>query len=135
MYPDFLRFLGLFRFNLRYVQTGIENGQLFIRLRGPWLHVILFEVPMLAIVSEVRNRYRYQTVTLRTGPRAVVPQVRLADGECQQRGTVGAASGRLRHAPTLFVPGAGRSGQSCSSMTSPGASLAPATCTWPASWT
>jgi nicotinic acid phosphoribosyltransferase len=40
------------------VHTGIENGELFIRLRGPWLHVILFEVPMLAIVSEVRNRYR-----------------------------------------------------------------------------
>ena len=37
---------------------------MFIRLRGPWLHVILFEVPMLAIVSEVRNRYRYQTVIL-----------------------------------------------------------------------
>ena len=55
MKPDFLRFLGLFRFNLRYVQTGIENGELFIRLRGPWLHVILFEVPMLAIVSEVRK--------------------------------------------------------------------------------
>jgi len=26
--------------------------------------VILFEVPMLAIISEVRNRYRYQTVVL-----------------------------------------------------------------------
>ena len=49
MKPDFLRFLGLFRFNLRYVQTGIENGELFIRLRGPWLHVILFEVPMYRI--------------------------------------------------------------------------------------
>src|SRR5471030_2861366 len=64
MKPDFLRFLGLFRFNLRYVHTGIENGELFIRLRGPWLHVILFEVPMLAIVSEVRNRYRYREVVL-----------------------------------------------------------------------
>jgi nicotinate phosphoribosyltransferase len=58
MKPDFLRFLGLFRFNLRYVQTSIENDELTIRLAGPWLHVILFEVPVLAIVSEVRNRYR-----------------------------------------------------------------------------
>ena len=64
MKPDFLRFLGLFRFNLRYVHTGIENGELFIRLRGPWLHVILFEVPLLAIVSEVRNRYRYREIVL-----------------------------------------------------------------------
>ncbi|MGV8691042.1 hypothetical protein ACV35Z_33890, partial [Pseudomonas aeruginosa] len=40
------------------------DGQLAIRLRGPWLHVILFEVPLLAIVSEVRNRYRYREVVL-----------------------------------------------------------------------
>lgn len=62
--PDFIRFLSLFRFNLRYVHTSIEDGQLCIRLRGPWLHVILFEIPLLAIVSEVRNRYRYRDVNL-----------------------------------------------------------------------
>ncbi|CAE6907285.1 MULTISPECIES: nicotinate phosphoribosyltransferase [Pseudomonas] len=62
--PDFIRFLSLFRFNLRYVHTSIEDGQLSIRLRGPWLHVILFEVPLLAIISEVRNRYRYREVVL-----------------------------------------------------------------------
>jgi nicotinate phosphoribosyltransferase len=59
MKPDFLRFLGLFRFNMRYVQTSIESGELCIRLHGPWLHVIMFEVPLLAIVSEVRNRHRH----------------------------------------------------------------------------
>ncbi|MHA6492919.1 nicotinate phosphoribosyltransferase [Pseudomonas borbori] len=62
--PDFIRFLSLFRFNLRYVQTSIEDGQLCIRLRGPWLHVILYEIPLLAIVSEVRNRYRYRETVL-----------------------------------------------------------------------
>ena len=51
--PDFIRFLSLFRFNLRYVHTSIDDGQLCIRLRGPWLHVILYEIPLLAIVSEV----------------------------------------------------------------------------------
>lgn len=62
--PDFIRFLSLFRFNLRYVQTSVEQGQLCIRLRGPWLHVILYEIPLLAIISEVRNRYRYREVLL-----------------------------------------------------------------------
>lgn len=62
--PDFIRFLSLFRFNMRYVQAGVEDGQLCIRLRGPWLHVILFEIPLLAIVSEVRNRYRYREVVI-----------------------------------------------------------------------
>ncbi|MDH1628789.1 nicotinate phosphoribosyltransferase [Pseudomonas mosselii] len=63
--PDFIRFLSLFRFNLRYVQVGLDNaGQLAIRVRGPWLHVILFEIPLLAIISEVRNRYRYREVLI-----------------------------------------------------------------------
>ncbi|HKS14634.1 MAG TPA: nicotinate phosphoribosyltransferase [Pseudomonas sp.] len=68
--PDFLRFLGLFRFNLRYLHLSIEYDQLCLRLRGPWLHVILFEVPLLAIISEVRNRQRY-------------PQARLSDARDQ----------------------------------------------------
>ncbi|MCU0125911.1 nicotinate phosphoribosyltransferase [Pseudomonas vlassakiae] len=63
--PDFIRFLSLFRFNLRYVQVGLDAaGQLAIRVRGPWLHVILYEIPLLAIISEVRNRYRYRDVTI-----------------------------------------------------------------------
>jgi len=62
--PDFLRFLGLFRFNLRYLHLGIENDELYLRIRGPWLHVILFEVPLLAIISEVRNRHRYPQAKL-----------------------------------------------------------------------
>ena len=64
MKPDFLRFLGLFRFNLRYLKIGIVDDELCIRVRGPWLHVILFEVPLLATVSEVRNRARYPDATL-----------------------------------------------------------------------
>ncbi|MHA6197606.1 nicotinate phosphoribosyltransferase [Pseudomonas wadenswilerensis] len=64
MKPDFLRFLGLFRFNLRYLQMGIENDQFYLRIRGPWLHVILFEVPLLAIISEVRNRNLHPQVQL-----------------------------------------------------------------------
>ncbi|WNW13144.1 nicotinate phosphoribosyltransferase [Pseudomonas sp. DTU_2021_1001937_2_SI_NGA_ILE_001] len=59
MKPDFLRFLGLFRFNTSYVEASIEDDELRIRLHGPWLHVILFEVPLLAIVSEVRNRHSH----------------------------------------------------------------------------
>ena len=64
MQPDFIRFLGLFRFDLRYLRVEVEGGELVIHLRGPWLHVILFEVPLLATISEVRNRARYPTVSL-----------------------------------------------------------------------
>ncbi|MGV8664465.1 nicotinate phosphoribosyltransferase, partial [Pseudomonas aeruginosa] len=62
--PDFIRFLGFFCFNPRYVQTGIEIDEFLLRLKGPWLHVILFYVPLLAMISEVRNRARYPAATV-----------------------------------------------------------------------
>lgn len=62
--PDFIRFLSLFRFNPSYLHVGEEDGQVCIRLRGPWLHVILFEVPLLATVSEIRNRRVHPNVTI-----------------------------------------------------------------------
>lgn len=53
---DFQRFLALFRFNLRYVHVSQVDGQISIRVRGPMVHTMLFEIPVLAIVSELRNR-------------------------------------------------------------------------------
>lgn len=43
--PDFEQFLGLFRFNLRYIHVSEVDGQLHIRVRGPMLHCIMFEQP------------------------------------------------------------------------------------------
>lgn len=62
--PDFRRFLGLFRFDMRYVHVSQENGQIAIRVRGPMLHCIMFEIPVLAIVSELRNRTKYPDAQL-----------------------------------------------------------------------
>lgn len=53
--PDFVDFLGLFRLDRKYVRlerSDDEQGGLSLTLSGPWLHTILFEVPLLAIVSE-----------------------------------------------------------------------------------
>ncbi|MCA1780081.1 MAG: nicotinate phosphoribosyltransferase, partial [Xanthomonadaceae bacterium] len=52
---DFIEFLRLFRLQSRFVEVGEDNGRLSIVLRGPWLHTILFEVPLLAIVSELHT--------------------------------------------------------------------------------
>jgi len=53
---DFVDFLGLFHLNARYVSispsTGHE-GEIDIAINGPWLHTIMFEVPLLAIVNEL----------------------------------------------------------------------------------
>lgn len=56
---DFIEFLRLFHLQSRFVEIGEHDEQLAITIRGPWLHTILFEVPVLAIVSELYTRHRY----------------------------------------------------------------------------
>jgi nicotinate phosphoribosyltransferase len=54
---DFVDFLGLFRLNEKYIQVNaLPNGEIDISIQGPWLHTILFEIPVLAIVNEVYFR-------------------------------------------------------------------------------
>eukprot|EP01030_Chromulinospumella_sphaerica_P014947 gene14947-14744_t len=54
---DFVDFLGLFRLNEKYITiTPLPTGEIEITIRGPWLHTILFEIPVLAIVNEVYFR-------------------------------------------------------------------------------
>ena len=54
---DFVDFLGLFCLNEKYIDVvGLPNGEIDIRIHGPWLHTILFEIPVLAIVNEVYFR-------------------------------------------------------------------------------
>jgi len=54
---DFVDFLGLFRLNEKYITiTPLPSGEIDITIQGPWLHTILFEIPVLAIVNEVYFR-------------------------------------------------------------------------------
>ena len=58
---DFVDFLGLFKLNEKYITvTPLASGEIDITIQGPWLHTILFEIPVLAIVNEVyfRNTHR-----------------------------------------------------------------------------
>ncbi|MCC6212263.1 MAG: nicotinate phosphoribosyltransferase [Burkholderiales bacterium] len=58
MKSDFVDFLGLFQFNEKYIHVKrvAESPGLEIAIRGPWLHTILYEIPVLASVSEVYFR-------------------------------------------------------------------------------
>ena len=54
---DFVDFLGLFHLNEKYITVrGLPSGEIDITIQGPWLHAILFEIPVLAIVNEVYFR-------------------------------------------------------------------------------
>lgn len=55
---DYLNWLREFRFNPEQVTVSNDNGKLDIRLSGPWREVILWEVPLLAVISEMVHRYR-----------------------------------------------------------------------------
>jgi len=60
---DFVDFLALFHLNEKYIAIEASakgNGEIEIAIIGPWLHTILFEIPVLAIVNEVyfRNTQR-----------------------------------------------------------------------------
>lgn len=56
--PDYLAFLRDFRYNPEQVTVSNDNGKLSIRLAGPWREVIMWEVPLLAVISELVHRFR-----------------------------------------------------------------------------
>ncbi|MTD40508.1 nicotinate phosphoribosyltransferase [Erwinia sp. CPCC 100877] len=61
---DYLAWLRDFRYDPDQVEISNQNGKLDIRLRGPWREVIMWEVPLLAVISEVVHRYRSPEVTV-----------------------------------------------------------------------
>ncbi|MGP3593004.1 nicotinate phosphoribosyltransferase [Vagococcus sp. WN89Y] len=55
---DYLNWLREFRYDPQQVVITNDNGKLDIRLSGPWREVIMWEVPLLAVISEVVHHYR-----------------------------------------------------------------------------
>jgi nicotinate phosphoribosyltransferase len=76
---DFVDFLALFQFNEKYVRTGHGEGpgEIDITLRGPWLHTIMYEIPVLAIVSEVYFRRTQPRPNLEEGRRRLRAKIDL----------------------------------------------------------
>ncbi|AKS21465.1 nicotinate phosphoribosyltransferase [Xanthomonas campestris pv. campestris] len=82
--PDFADFLALFHLDRKYLTLAASSthpGEIELTIRGPWLHTILFEVPLLAIINEVwfrntsepdfeegRSRLREKVRSLRSMP-------------------------------------------------------------------
>jgi nicotinate phosphoribosyltransferase len=79
MKSDFVDFLGLFQFNEKYirVERSAEPPGIEISIRGPWLHTILYEIPVLAIVSEVYFRRTQPRPDLAEGRRRLDAKIGL----------------------------------------------------------
>lgn len=70
---DFVQFLKVFQMNENYVQIGQDSdGQLEIKIKGPWLHTIMFEVPILAIVEEVYSRNNHRDLDMQEGQKRLI---------------------------------------------------------------
>jgi nicotinate phosphoribosyltransferase len=75
---DFIDLLGLFQLNERFVRvtrSPAVPGEIDITIKGPWLHTILFEVPVLAIVSEIYFRDTRPAPDLAEGRRRLASKV------------------------------------------------------------
>ncbi len=75
---DFVDLLGLFHLDERFIRVarlpGSDN-EIDITIKGPWLHTILFEVPVLAIVSEVFYRNTVRAPDLAEGRRRLAAKI------------------------------------------------------------
>lgn len=69
---DYLQWLRAFRYKPEHVDVSNLNGHLHIRIAGPWREVIMWEVPLLAVISEVVHQDRSPEVT----PEMAIAQLR-----------------------------------------------------------
>lgn len=60
---DYLAWLRQYRYDPSLVRVRNHQGKLDIRISGSWLDVIMWEVPLLALISEVVHRHRSPLVT------------------------------------------------------------------------
>ena len=93
---DFVDFLGLFHLPEKCisVEHGQAEGEIDVIVKGPWLHTILFEIPVLAIINEVYFRnvcknpgWEEGRKRLQSKMRLVIDDPALADFRVAEYGT------------------------------------------------
>ena len=81
---DFVDFLALFQMNAKYVMVeAAADGGLNLTVKGPWLHTILFEIPLLAIVNEVYFRNTQPQPDFAEGRRRLAAKIGLVAGHAE----------------------------------------------------
>jgi len=73
---DFVEILRIFQLSEDHIEVAERQGELEITISGPWLHTILFEVPVLAIISELHGEHMDRTTALATGEARLDEKIR-----------------------------------------------------------
>jgi nicotinate phosphoribosyltransferase len=79
---DFVDLLGLFHLQQRFVTVSRRTdspNEIDITIKGPWLHTILFEVPVLAIVCEIYYRNNVPDPDYEQGRRRLAAKIAQAN--------------------------------------------------------
>lgn len=86
---DFVDFLGLFKMNGKYISlqpSSSVEGEIEINVQGPWLHTIMFEIPVLAIVNEIYFRNTQPDADYGEGRRRLAEKIELVTGNPELAG-------------------------------------------------
>jgi nicotinate phosphoribosyltransferase len=81
---DFIDFLRIFQFQRNFIEASAEDGQLHIVARGPQVHVMGFEIFVLAIVNELYFRRFDPAAALAEGRRRLAAKVQTLKDLAQQ---------------------------------------------------
>ncbi|WP_272868038.1 nicotinate phosphoribosyltransferase [Caldimonas tepidiphila] len=91
MKSGFVDFLSIFRLQRRFIRVEARGEELEIVARGPQVHVMLFEIFVLAIVGELNARRHPQEAALAEGRRRLAAKIeRLREFESEHRSARGA---------------------------------------------
>lgn len=78
---DFVDYLELFELKRRFIVASIDaSGRLDIRIEGPMIQAMMFEIYVLAIVNELYFRRLDQTAALAEGERRLAAKITLLKG-------------------------------------------------------
>jgi nicotinate phosphoribosyltransferase len=77
--PDFVDFLRIFRFQRRFIQAVADGPVLRIVAEGPQVHVMAFEIYVLAIVNELYFRRADQAAAITEGRRRLNAKIDLLE--------------------------------------------------------
>ena len=94
---DFVDFLDLFHLQSHYVTLAPQpDNSLSITIKGPWLHTILFEIPILAIVNQVYFEHSHGAVDSGEGLRRLHDKIALIRDDVSLKGLIIADYGTRR---------------------------------------
>lgn len=95
---NFIEFLRIFRLDMRFVELTPQGEDIELRFRGPLIHVTLFEIYALAIISELHTFLNCDGFALQTAEHNLAEKIALLKSQGNMPGVSFADFGTRRRA-------------------------------------